>query len=231
MSSFDPTSPYFQDLRAATSQVHESSWVDTPCQIGEHTNVLHFSHIMGYTVIGNHCMIGRHVSIASGVLIGDNSQVLDNSRLNPGVVFETEVVCGPGCQFVESKHVRAQNKGMSRVSPTMIRQGVRLGANSTIMAGVSIGRSAFVEAGTVVDGNIPDFAVVCGNPFKIAGWRCTCGQFLNFHSTKQTTCEACGRVYNRQSKWKTQLLKGAFSDVGHPYSQLDSSIRAAQKPD
>jgi UDP-2-acetamido-3-amino-2,3-dideoxy-glucuronate N-acetyltransferase len=226
MSEFDTPPPYLQDMRAATAFVHESSWVDAPCQIGEHTSVLHFSHIMGHTVIGNFCHIGRHVSIASGVLLGDHVQVLDNSRLNSGVIFENEVICGPGSQFVESKHVRAASKGISKVSPTLVRHGARLGANSTIMAGITIGRAAFVEAGTVVDSNIPDFAVVCGNPLKIAGWRCECGQTLAFNSSEQTACETCGRRYGRQSKWKMQLLtqKGAF-DAGYSDPQPDSSIR------
>jgi UDP-2-acetamido-3-amino-2,3-dideoxy-glucuronate N-acetyltransferase len=230
--------PYLEDHRAETAYIHESSWVDAPCRIGEHTAILHFSHVMAHAVIGNFCRIGRNVTIASGVLVGDNVQVMDSTQLNSGVILENEVCCGPGAVFTDPRHVRANSRGISRVSPTLVRQGARLGANTTIASGFTVGRFAFVEAGTVVDRNIPDFAVVYGNPLKFAGWRCECGQFLAFPASQEDArCAQCGRRYLRQSKWKTlQLTPGdaaANARDARPDSdsQPDPAVRQAQGPD
>jgi UDP-2-acetamido-3-amino-2,3-dideoxy-glucuronate N-acetyltransferase len=236
-SGFGGAGPFLEDHRAETAYIHESSWVDTPCRIGEHTAILHFSHIMANTVIGSFCRIGRNVSIASGVLVGDKVQVMDSSKLNSGVILESEVSCGPGSIFTETRFVRAKPRYISQVSPTLVRQGAKLGANTTIASGFTVGRFAFVEAGTVVDRNIPDFAVVYGNPLRFAGWRCECGQFFAEFSEKapqglfeESECSHCGRRYQRQSQWKMlQLTQG--DAAGDSDSQFNPAIRQAQGPD
>lgn len=179
--------PYFEDHRAETAYVHESSYIDAPCRIGEHTTILHFTHVMAYSIIGNRCLIGRNVSIASGVLLGDHVKVMNNAQLNSGVILEDLVRCGPGVIFSENRHIRAQASGISRISPTLVRKGAQLGPNSTVASGSTIGCYAFVEAGTIVDRNIPDFAVVYGNPLRLAGWRCKCGHSLPFSPEETPT--------------------------------------------
>ena len=234
--------PFLPDHRAETAYIHESSYVDTPCRIGEYTSILHFTHIMSHAIIGDHCLIGRNVTVASGVLVGNHVRVMNNAQLNSGVILENDVYCGPCVTFTDNRTVRAMPNNMSRVSPTLVRQGAQLGPNTTVASGFTIGRFAFIEAGTIVDRNIPDFAIVYGNPLKFAGWRCECGQCLNLQSNSASrslkgqefentlTCEACGRRYQRQSKWKVlQLTQGDPTFDSH--SKFDPSVRIAQRPD
>jgi UDP-2-acetamido-3-amino-2,3-dideoxy-glucuronate N-acetyltransferase len=236
----DVFEPYFEDHRADTAFIHASSYVDSPCRIGEHTSILHFTHVMGHTIIGNHCQIGRNVTIASGVFLGDNIRVSNNAQLSSGVILENEVYCGPNTVFTENKFVRANTKNISKVSPTLVRHGAQIGANTTVASGSTIGRFAFIEAGTVIDRNIPDFAVAYGNPLKLAGWRCECGQSMPLQvgsdntdvhaASEEIVCSACGRLYVRQSKWKVlQLMReDATRDS---YSEPDTSVRTAQNTD
>lgn len=230
--------PYFEDHRAETAYIHESSYIDAPCRIGEHTSILHFTHVMAHSIIGNHCLIGRNVSIASGVLVGDSVRVMNNAQLNSGVILENQVYCGPCVVFTENRYVRAQPNNISRISPTLVRQGAQLGPNTTVASGSTIGRYAFIEAGTIVDRNIPDFAVVYGNPLRFAGWRCECGHTLslspdeNFsgNDEQETICSYCARKYARQSRWKVlQLTQGDAALDSH--SEFDPSVRTAQGQD
>jgi UDP-2-acetamido-3-amino-2,3-dideoxy-glucuronate N-acetyltransferase len=225
------------DYRADTAYIHESSYVDAPCRIGEHTAILHFTHIMSRTIIGDHCHIGRNVSIASGVLVGNHVKVMNNAQLNGGVILENSVYCGPSVTFTDNRNVRAVSQGISKVSPTLVRQGAHLGPNATVSSGFTIGRFSFIEAGTIVDRNIPDFAIVCGNPLKFAGWRCECGQSLvsqsdpSSHSSEVSmTCAHCGRRYQRQSKWKVLQLAQEDSAFD-PDSEFDPSVRTAERFD
>jgi UDP-2-acetamido-3-amino-2,3-dideoxy-glucuronate N-acetyltransferase len=226
--------PYFEDQRAETAYIHESAYVDTPCRIGEHTAILHFTHVMPHAIIGNHCLIGRNVSIASGVLLGDKVRVMHNAQLNSGVILENEVYCGPCVVFAENRHIRAQPNNLSRISPTLVRLGAQLGPNSTVASGSTIGRYAFIEAGTIVDRNIPDFAVVYGNPLRLAGWRCECGNSLRLspsgNETQEVICSYCNRQYLRQSQWKVLQLN--LRDPGlDSHSEFDPSVRTAQGQD
>jgi UDP-2-acetamido-3-amino-2,3-dideoxy-glucuronate N-acetyltransferase len=239
---YSENEPFLADHRAETAYVHESSYIDAPCRIGEHTSVLHFSHIMSHSIIGDFCLIGRNVTIASGVLVGNHVKVMNNVQLNSGVILENDVYCGPCVTFTENRYVRAIPKNISRVSPTLVRQGAQLGPNTTVASGFTIGRFAFIEAGTIVDRNIPDFAIVYGNPLKFAGWRCECGQSLHLQSSSASrsqksqepetsvTCVYCGRRYERQSKWKVlQLTQGDPTFDSH--SEFEPSVRIAQRPD
>lgn len=250
----DAFEPYFEDHRAETAFIHESSYVDAPCRIGEHTSILHFSHVMGHTIIGSYCQIGRNVTVASGVFVGDNVRVMNNAQLNSGVILENGVYCGPNTVFTENKFVRANTKNISRISPTLVRHGAQIGANTTVASGSTIGRFAFIEAGTVIDRNIPDFAVAYGNPLKLAGWRCECGQAILLNAAapekshgetqdkaQEVHCSSCGRLYLRQSKWKVLQLARAEATGQSVYHregatrdshfESDPSIRTAQNPD
>jgi UDP-2-acetamido-3-amino-2,3-dideoxy-glucuronate N-acetyltransferase len=234
---FGSFEPFFEDQRAESAFIHESSYVDKPCRIGENTTILHFAHVMANTIIGNYCLIGHNVTIASGVYIGDNVRVMNHSLLNPGVIMENDVYCGPNTVFTENRHVRANTKNISRVSPTLVRQGAQIGPNTTVASGFTIGRFSFIEASTVVDRNIPDFAVVYGNPLKVAGWRCECGQALKQGTQEEIRCTYCNRQYLRQSKWRVlQLTREGEIIAAETYAtdthpQFDPSVRSAQKPD
>jgi UDP-2-acetamido-3-amino-2,3-dideoxy-glucuronate N-acetyltransferase len=234
------------DYRAETAYIHESSYVDAPCRIGEHTAILHFTHVMPHAIIGDHCHIGRNVTIASGVLVGNHVKVMNNVQLSSGVILENNVYCGPCVTFTDNRHVRAIPGTISRISPTLVRQGAQVGPNTTVASGFTIGRFAFIEAGTIVDRNIPDFAIVYGNPLKFAGWRCECGQSLNLYpssvskydrpakagnSEATVTCAYCGKRYERQSKWKVLQLTQQGDPTLDSYSEFDPSVRTAERPD
>lgn len=202
----------FEDSRADTSFIHESAYVDPPCHIGHNTTILHFSHVMANSIIGDHCHIGHNVTIASGVLIGNHVKVLNQSMLKSGVILEDEVYCGPSTVFQELRHVRMQNTGISPVSPTLVRRGAHIGANTTIATGFTLGMYIFIEAGTVIDRNIPDFALVYGNPLKFGGWRCECGERLKFQS-ESILCKTCGKAYLQKSERKIVQLREGITEL------------------
>ncbi len=204
--------------------IHESAYIDEPCQIGHGTNIMHFCHIMSNSVIGSHCQIGHNVTIASGVLVGNNVRVLNNAMLNSGVILEDEVFCGPSTVFAPLKYMRGEAGNISTIHPTLVKHGANIGAQTTIASGLTIGQHTFVESGSVIDRNIPDFALVCGNPVQFAGWRCECGQILKFSGKDQTTCPRCGKQYIQQSEVEIiQLATG--SSTHDPHIQPSSTIR------
>ncbi len=186
--------------------VHESSYVDEPCQIGHATHVMHFCHLMQNSMIGRHCQIGHNVTIASGVLVGNHVRILNNALLSSGVIMEDNVYCGPSTVFTPLKYIRGEAANISSIQPALVKRGASIGANTTIAAGLTIGQHAFVESGSVVDRNIPDFAIVYGNPVQFAGWRCECGQSLKFSIAETTQCPRCGKKYARHSEMEVVAL-------------------------
>lgn len=207
--------------------IHESSYIDEPCQIGHGTSIMHFCHVMANSVIGCHCQIGHNVTIASGVLIGDNVRVLNNVLLNSGVILENDVYLGPSTVFAPLKYMRGEAGNVSSIQPTLLKRGASVGANTTIASGITIGQFAFVESGSVVDRNVPDFTLVYGNPVTFAGWRCECGQVLKFTIADTTTCSRCGKKYARQTETEiVQLNAGSTSRDTH--IQSPSSIRSVE---
>lgn len=190
--------------------IHESAYVDEPCQIGHGTSIMHFCHIMANSVIGSHCQIGQNVTVASGVLIGNNVRILNNTLLNSGVILESDVYCGPSTVFTPLKYIRGEAGNISSIQPTLVKRGTSIGANTTVASGFTIGQHTFIESGSVIDRNVPDFAIVYGNPVQFAGWRCECGQTLKFQIAESTVCLRCGKKYIRQSETEiVQLMPGS----------------------
>jgi UDP-2-acetamido-3-amino-2,3-dideoxy-glucuronate N-acetyltransferase len=174
--------------------VHESSYVDEPCQIGAGTKIWHFSHVMKGSVIGRDCNIGQNVVVSPGVTIGDGCKIQNNVSLYTGVVLEDAVFCGPSMVFTNVVNPRSEIVRKDEYRKTLVRHGASLGANSTIVCGVTIGRYAFVGAGAVVTRDVPDFALVVGNPARNSGWMCRCGIKLEV-SGAAVACKACGTRY------------------------------------
>jgi UDP-2-acetamido-3-amino-2,3-dideoxy-glucuronate N-acetyltransferase len=202
--------PNFEICCSEETFIHESSYIDDPCQIGHGTTILHFCHIMANSVIGHHCQIGHNVTIASGVFIGNNVRVLNNTMLNSGVILENDVYCGPSTVFAPLKYIRGEAGNISTIHPTLVKRGASIGANTTIASGMTIGQYTFIESGSVIDRNIPDFTLVYGNPVQVAGWRCECGQILKFAIANTTSCSRCGKKYARQSDTEiVQLTPGS----------------------
>ncbi|TAM62533.1 N-acetyltransferase [bacterium] len=176
--------------------VHESAYVDEPCTIGEGTTIWHFSHVMRDARIGRNCRIGQNVSVASRAIIGDNVKIQNNVSIYEGVILEDDVFCGPSMVFTNvvtpRSHVPRNQPG--DYHRTLVRQGATIGANATIVCGVTIGEYAFVGAGAVVTHDVPPYALVFGNPARLRGSVCACGLTLTF-DREQATCAGCSRSY------------------------------------
>jgi UDP-2-acetamido-3-amino-2,3-dideoxy-glucuronate N-acetyltransferase len=173
---------------------HESSFVDEPCEIGAGTKIWHFCHVMAGSVIGRNCTLGQNVVVASGVRMGDGCKIQNNVSLFTGVVLEDNVFCGPSMVFTNVVNPRSEIVRKHEYKQTLVRSGASLGANATIVCGVTIGRYAFVGAGTVVTRDVADYALVVGNPARQTGWMCRCGVKLAV-SGERTPCPSCGAAY------------------------------------
>jgi UDP-2-acetamido-3-amino-2,3-dideoxy-glucuronate N-acetyltransferase len=176
---------------------HETVSVDEGCAIGEGTRIWHFSHIMGGAAIGAGCTLGQNVFVAAGVRIGDRVKIQNNVSVYAGVTLEDDVFVGPSVVFTNVATPRSHVSRRDEYQETRVLQGATLGANSTIVCGRVIGRYAFVGAGAVVTRDVPDHALVIGNPARIRGWMCACGVKLAGQSTPpvESECRTCGRRY------------------------------------
>lgn len=174
--------------------VHESSYVDEGCEIGEGTKIWHFSHIMQGCKIGKKCNIGQNVVISPGVVLGDGIKIQNNVSVYTGVICEDGVFLGPSCVFTNVIKPRSFIERKSEYRQTTVKKGASIGANATVVCGHDIGRYAFVGAGSVVTRDVPDYAMVYGSPAKVKGYVCQCGEKLQF-SNKEATCTVCGKHY------------------------------------
>ena len=176
---------------------HESSCIDSGSVIGAGTRIWHFCHIMPGARIGRGCNIGQNVVISPGVVIGDNVKIQNNVSIYTGVVLEDDVFCGPSMVFTNVVNPRSHVSRRDEYRQTLVRRGATLGANSTIVCGHEIGAYAFVGAGAVVTRDVPPFALVLGNPARLAGWMCACGvKLTNARVPEQRlVCHACGAPY------------------------------------
>lgn len=174
--------------------VHESAYVDAPSKIGKGTQIWHFTHIMKNTYIGENCRIGQNVVIAAGVRIGNGVKIQNNVSVYEGVILEDFVFCGPSMVFTNVLTPRSafpRNTSADYVE-TRIKRGASIGANATIVCGITLGENAFVGAGSVVTKNIPAYAMVLGNPASIRGWMCSCGDVRVKNSAEYLKCDRCG---------------------------------------
>ncbi|MBR5217618.1 MAG: N-acetyltransferase [Oscillospiraceae bacterium] len=185
--------------------VHESSYVDEGCQIGEGTKVWHFSHIMKGCTIGKHCNIGQNVVISPDVVLGDGCKVQNNVSVYTGVICEDSVFLGPSCVFTNVMNPRAFIERKNEYHKTTLKKGASIGANATIVCGHDIGKYAFVGAGSVVTRDVPDYAMVYGSPAKVKGYVCQCGDKLEFSDSK-ATCAACGKIYQMNENKKVEEI-------------------------
>jgi len=179
--------------------VHESSYVDDGCTIGEGTKIWHFSHIMSGCTIGKRCNIGQNVVISPGVVLGEGVKIQNNVSVYTGVVCEDGVFLGPSCVFTNVINPRSFIERKHEYRKTVVKKGASIGANATIVCGHDIGRYAFVGAGAVVTKNVPDYALVYGSPATIRGYVCRCGEKLHFADGK-AVCPACAEKYEMNEK-------------------------------
>jgi UDP-2-acetamido-3-amino-2,3-dideoxy-glucuronate N-acetyltransferase len=182
-----PGHPYF---------VHETAVIDQPADIGSGTKIWHFSHILKNCRIGGQSNIGQNVVIGPNVNIGRGCRIQNNVSVYQGVTLEDDVFCGPSMVFTNVFNPRANIPRMDELRPTLVKKGATIGANATIVCGTTIGRYAFIGAGTVVTKDVPDYALVVGNPSRQIGWMCACGNKLN----AQLQCESCDQYFQETDK-------------------------------
>jgi UDP-2-acetamido-3-amino-2,3-dideoxy-glucuronate N-acetyltransferase len=183
-------------LRPDGARVHESAYVDAGVQIGAGTTIWHFSHILGGSRVGRDCRIGQNVVIGPRAIVGNGVKIQNNVSVYEGVTLEDHVFCGPSMVFTNVFNPRSEIGRMDELRPTLVQRGASLGANCTIVCGISIGRYAFVGAGAVVLRDVPDHALVVGNPSRVVGWMCECGNRVAVKED-HSGFDACGRTYIR----------------------------------
>lgn len=169
--------------------IHKTSCIDSHAIIGAGTKIWHYSHIMSGAKIGQDCVIGKYVEIGPDVIIGKGCKIQNNVSIFKGVTLKDHVFCGPSVVFTNVVNPRAFIRRMDELRPTLVKKGATLGANCTIICGVTIGSYAMIGAGAVVTRDVPDHALVMGSPARQTGWLCKCGEKLDHNNS----CHACGK--------------------------------------
>jgi acetyltransferase-like isoleucine patch superfamily enzyme len=182
--------------------VHPQAIVET-ADIGSGTRIWAFSHVMNNVRLGANCNVGEHCYVESGVVIGDDVVIKNGVAVWEGVTVEDRAFLGPNCVFTNDVYPRS--KVVHQRVPTIVREGASIGANATILCGHEIGRYSLIGAGSVVTHDVPDFALVTGNPAQLKAYICRCGQKLHFSIDEQAHCE-CGGAYQRDELGVRVLL-------------------------
>lgn len=176
---------------------HETAVIDEPSDIGEGTNVWHFCHISKNSKIGRDCNLGQNVFVGEGVSIGDGCKVQNNVSVYAGVILEDGVFCGPSMVFTNVINPRSEISRKHEFKETLVRRGASIGANATIVCGVTIGRYALIGAGAVVTDDVGDYALVTGNPARQTGYMCICGEKLPGGDWPEAICGVCGQKFSK----------------------------------
>jgi UDP-2-acetamido-3-amino-2,3-dideoxy-glucuronate N-acetyltransferase len=175
--------------------VHPSAYVDQPCEIGADAKIWHFCHVMAGARIGERCILGQNVFVANGVVIGNNVKIQNNVSVYAGVELEDDVFCGPSCVFTNVINPRSQILRRDQYMRTLVCRGATIGANATIVCGATIGRYAFIGAGAVVRGDVPDYALMLGVPARRKGW-------MSRHGHRLAAQDRDGRLVCPESGWR-----------------------------
>ncbi len=174
--------------------VHSTAVVDEGAEIGSGTKIWHFSHLMSGARIGENCIIGQNVFIGAGTRLGNNIKIQNNVSIYDGVILEDDVFCGPSMVFTNVFNPRSFISRKKEFRKTLVKRGATIGANVTVICGNTIGQYAFIGAGSVVTKDIPDYALVYGNPGRVKGWVCQCAEDIRFRSGN-AVCKVCRKKY------------------------------------
>lgn len=181
---------------------HETAVVDAGAEIGAGTKIWHFSHVMPDTVLGANCNVGQNVVISPGCRVGSNVKIQNNVSIYTGVILEDDVFCGPSMVFTNVINPRSHIVRKDEYRTTLVRRGASIGANATILCGVTLGKYCFVGAGAVVTKDVPDYALIVGNPGRLRGYVCYCGHKLDLPADGKdaaaSVCGDCGRQYEKR---------------------------------
>ncbi len=189
--------------------IHASSYLDDGAFIGEGTKIWHFCHIMSHAIVGKNCSLGQNVFVASDCKIGNNVKIQNNVSLYTGVIIEDDVFLGPSCVLTNVVNPRSQINRKSEYQQTIIKRGATIGANATIVCGAVIGRYAFIGAGAVVRGNVPDYALMLGVPAVQKGW-------MSRHGFRLPIPDSQGRMHCPESGWTYEFADGILHCLDLP---------------
>jgi UDP-2-acetamido-3-amino-2,3-dideoxy-glucuronate N-acetyltransferase len=186
---------------------HDSAYVDEPSQIGDGTKIWHFSHIQKGAKIGHNCVFGQNVNVGNNVTIGNFCKVQNNVSIYEGVTLEDYVFCGPSMVFTNILDPKCKypQVGAQFYVNTLIKEGASIGANATIVCGHSLGKHCLIGAGSVVTKNIPDYALVIGNPGRVVGWVSEAGKKLNFDNNGFAFCEKSKKKYKLENNLVSEV--------------------------
>lgn len=184
---------------------HDTALIDPGCEIGEGTKIWHFTHIMTHCKIGRNCNIGQNVVVSPEVVLGDNVKVQNNVSIYTGVICEEDVFLGPSMVFTNVTNPRSAVNRRGNYERTLVRKGASIGANATIVCGHTIGRFAFIGAGTVVTKDVPDYALVVGNPGRQRGWMSEFGHRLEFDAKGHAVCVESNEKYELKNDQVSKL--------------------------
>jgi UDP-2-acetamido-3-amino-2,3-dideoxy-glucuronate N-acetyltransferase len=176
---------------------HPTAVIDEGCSIGNGSKIWHFSHVMPQSVIGENCILGQNVLVSPRVTLGNNVKVQNNVSLYTGVVCEDDTFLGPSMVFTNVINPRSFIERKNEFRTTLVKKGATIGANATVICGVTIGAFALIGAGAVVTKDVPDFALVMGNPARQAGWVSRYGHRLEFGSDNRAVCPETGETYEK----------------------------------
>jgi UDP-2-acetamido-3-amino-2,3-dideoxy-glucuronate N-acetyltransferase len=174
---------------------HESAIVDQPAEIGKGTKIWHWVHVMSGAQIGEGCVLGQNVYVGSGARLGNGVKVQNNVSIYDEVILEDDVFCGPSMVFTNVINPRSAVERKDEYKRTLVKKGASIGANATIVCGVTLGQFSFIGAGAVVTKDVPDFALMVGVPAQQIGWVSRAGQRLNFGDDGRATCPETGEEY------------------------------------
>ena len=177
---------------------HETAVIDPGCEIGDDTKIWHFSHIMTGCKVGKACNIGQNVVVSPEVILGNNVKVQNNVSIYTGVICEDDVFLGPSMVFTNVINPRSAVNRKSQYAKTLVKFGVSIGANATIVCGITLGEFCFIGAGAVVIRDVKPYALVVGNPSKQVGWMSEFGHKLNFDERGEATCPESKQIYRRK---------------------------------
>ncbi|HEX9727466.1 MAG TPA: acyltransferase [Gemmatimonadales bacterium] len=190
--------------------VHPSSYVDDGAEVGAGTKIWHFSHVMPGAIIGQRCNLGQNVVVMGGTRIGNNVKIQNNVSVYEGVELEDDVFCGPSCVFTNVVNPRSHVSRKHEYRRTLVKHGTSIGANATIVCGVTLGEFAFVGAGAVVTSDVPAYGLMLGVPARRVGWMCQCGERLRL-SASHGACDACGTRYQEANGLLDQIDRKPMS--------------------
>lgn len=192
-------------IKPSSYFAHETAVIDPGCEIGEGTKIWHFTHIMPHCKIGRNCNIGQNVVVSPEVVLGDQVKVQNNVSIYTGVKCEDDVFLGPSMVFTNVTNPRSAVNRRGDYEKTLVRKGASIGANATIVCGHTIGRFAFIGAGAVVTKDVPDYALVVGNPGRQTGWMSEFGHRLEFDTNGHAVCGESGEKYELKNDRVSKL--------------------------